>query len=354
MVHRRCRIDFPRVFARGLHSCFLYRNCCVFPQCCAVTLSLLLCRLLRCADAANASWVLVPASIDPSNGISIQSLTTDPSLFGFFISVGTVLNGPCADNFEAPAGSAVLTDGTNGVRATWYPIQPPPSVCANPDINTCRSVYFDDGGNSWSFDLCQLCRDPGSEYSWTDTLNHTFYYNFGAPVVGLNDSLRCTPPWHVYQSHGLFTQFWTDAPVCPTPSCVDPDTQKAVCCTGDCFVLGGGEVAGVGGTPLAPMPLSLIDASNPATGGISMQYAGLSNPADPFQCANNPKTGCVTVRTVTMNVYCDPEGSPTSDPTFLGISEPTQCQYLLELKHKLACGVQVHLTSTSPSSDLEL
>lgn len=189
--------------------------------------------------------------------------------------------------------------------------------------------YTASGDISYSWDLRPLCRSSGNEYSWTDSNNHTYFWN----ICGSVDSQICTPPWTVYVSHGVMIQFWTDAPTCPNPpdgTCRDPENgNNPVCCTGDCTVIAHDKSC----------DYQLLDPSNPVSGGVTWTHAGMPpDSSDPFQCSTDPTTGCSRERQLSVKLYCDSSAKTADSFTFLGISEPSQCQYLLEAKAKAACG----------------
>lgn len=136
-------------------------------------------------------------------------------------------------------------------------------------------------------------------------------------------------------SHGVMLQYWTDRPTCPTPpdgTCTDPENGgNAVCCTGDCTVI----------AHETSCNYALLDATNPVSGGVTWSHAGMPpDSSDPFKCSTDPKTGCSTERSLTVKLYCDASASSADSFTFLGISEPSQCQYLLEARAKAACGTK--------------
>jgi len=204
------------------------------------------------------------------------------------------------------------------------------AACGN--RNTCMIKWYSNTTKTASWNLCNLCREPGSEYSVTDVNNHTFYFNIGSDVSQL-----CTPPWTVYASHGVFTYFWTPAPKCPTPpdgTCRDPENgNNAVCCTGDCFTI---PPTSFTTAPLA-VPL-YTDEKNPSTiTGVSLNYVGLPpDSSDPFGCPTDPITGCSKNRYINFNILCDPNGS-TKNLTYISLSEPATCGYTLTLSSKAAC-----------------
>jgi hypothetical protein len=296
----------------------------------------------------NASFAVVPGLSNPASGtVSLQSLTDDPATFGFYVSAGTAISGDCAGLYAPPAGDLVLTSGANPVTATWTldgpvgPPPPPPPQCG--DLNKCRFTWYDAAGDGWLFDLCGLCREQGNEYTYTDEFNHTTTWNIGAVVGGNgqpggnnNPAGKCIPPWKVYQSTGMALMFWTPAPECDGPdgTCTDPDTGLPVCCSGDCSVL---ATPGTGGT----VPFTVADATNPLSGGVLLDFPGMPpNSADPFQCSTDPATGCSKERTLRMSIDCDPKGSSTT-LDLISVTEPIQCDYVLQLKSLAACGQKV-------------
>jgi len=70
-------------------------------------------------------------------------------------------------------------------------------------------------------------------------------------------------------------------------------------------------------------------------------HAGMPPDAsDPFQCSTDPQTGCSRERQLQVKLYCDSSATADNSFTFLGVSEPSQCVYLLEAKAKAACGTK--------------
>lgn len=188
------------------------------------------------------------------------------------------------------------------------------------------TFHHDVNGQEYSWDMHQLCRGPGNEYSYIDPLNHSYSFN----ICGMTSTI-CAPSYPMYDSHGVAVQTWTSAPACDpqNPGCTDWNTGKPVCCTGQCAVLG-----------TEFFTFNLIDPSNPLTGGVSLVHVGMPpDDADPTNCPVNPATGLARERQLTMNIYCDQGGSATS-LTVIGASEPSVCSYVLELKSGAACGVK--------------
>jgi len=190
--------------------------------------------------------------------------------------------------------------------------------------------YSASGDILYSWDLRPLCRGSGAEYTWTDNYNHSYYWN----ICGSVDSQICTPPWQVYVSRGVMIQFWTDPPSPQPPSgtCTDPENNnKAVPCTGDCTVIAHEKSC----------DYQLLDPSNPVSGGVTWTHAGMPpDSSDPFACSVDPTTGCSRERQLSVKLYCDSSAKTDDSFTFLGISEPSQCSYLLEAKAKAACGTK--------------
>lgn len=142
----------------------------------------------------------------------------------------------------------------------------------------------------------------------------------------------CLPPWTVYYSHGVMSQFWTEDPPCTPPgACTDPETGKSACCTGDCTVIA------------HDIPrYDLMDGNNPKTGGVVITHAGMPPDAqDPFKCNPDPKTGCYGSRQLTINLGCDQSSKDMTKLTVKGITEPGgsgSCAYVLTATSPAACG----------------
>jgi hypothetical protein len=106
--------------------------------------------------------------------------------------------------------------------------------------------------------------------------------------------------------------------------CLDPFDSTNRTCTADC------EVLGVG------LPeWSLQDPANPASGGVSLTYTGLSEGLSP--CPLNPATGRAYLRTITYALSCD-AGVPFDGLEVDSISEGAPCQYTLAARSGAACG----------------
>jgi hypothetical protein len=96
---------------------------------------------------------------------------------------------------------------------------------------------------------------------YTDSTNHTYRFNICGMV-----STPCVPlDYKVYIGVGVATQQWTPDPPCPNPpACALPEDGLPVCCTGDCAVLA------------FDLPrFSLMNDSDPGTGGIVVSHAGV-------------------------------------------------------------------------------
>jgi hypothetical protein len=110
---------------------------------------------------------------------------------------------------------------------------PPPEQCFENHECIFHHVV---GGTEYSWDLHQLCRPPGAEYSYNDTGGHLTYFN----VCG-NTSVVCSPGYSLYHSHGVAVQVFSEfpTPVCDpkSPQCTDFDNNIPTCCTTVCSVL---------------------------------------------------------------------------------------------------------------------
>lgn len=115
------------------------------------------------------------------------------------------------------------------------------------------------GSQEYSWDMHQLCRGPGNEYSVLTASNQTVWFN----ICG-NTSQICAPKYTLYDSHGVAVQYFDAAPSPCDNTCKDWDTGAQTCCTGNCAVLG-----------TEFFQFSLIDPNNPATGGVQFQHVGM-------------------------------------------------------------------------------
>lgn len=212
------------------------------------------------------------------------------------------------------------------------------------DRNKCIFRFYNNTYNSYSWNLCNLCRNPGSEYTYTDANNHSYYWNIGNVV-----SQNCYPPWTTYIAAGVLNQFWTPPPVCPNPpdgTCRDPSTGSPVCCTGDCVAIGNNNNGGLIAT-ITP----LYNETN-MVNGISLFYRGTPpDSSDPFQCSTDPTTGCSAIRTVTFNLFCNPKGS-SKNITFVSLTEPKQCNYMINATTKAACS-KIYIGNSNDNEDEE-
>jgi hypothetical protein len=185
--------------------------------------------------------------------------------------------------------------------------------------------HHDVGGQEYSWDMHQLCRPAGQEYTFLDAYNHTTVFN----VCGMASQV-CSPGYNLYDSVGVAIQSWGDAPVPCQTNCKNFNTGEAIpCCTAPCAVLG-----------TQYLQFSILDSNNPGTGGVQFVHPGMPPDVDdPSNCPPDPNTGLARERQLTMNLYCDPSGSSTG-LKIMGITETSVCRYLLEATTAAACGVQ--------------
>jgi hypothetical protein len=107
--------------------------------------------------------------------------------------------------------------------------------------------------------------------------------------------------------------------------CLDPYDSTNRTCTADC------EVLGVG------LPeWSLLDPANPATGGVSLTYTGLSEGLSP--CPTDPATGRPRLRTITYAIACDPSVPADTFEADATVAEGAPCAYTLGVRTAAACG----------------
>jgi hypothetical protein len=103
-----------------------------------------------------------------------------------------------------------------------------------------------------------LRRNPGFEYSFSDTSNHTLFFN----ICG-NVSTLCAPKFPLYDSIGVAVQKWGSDPTPCDNSCTNWDTGAPVCCTSDCAVLG-----------TEFFQFQLLDPNN-QNGGVQFVHTGM-------------------------------------------------------------------------------
>jgi hypothetical protein len=82
------------------------------------------------------------------------------------------------------------------------------------------------------------CSAAGSEYSFTDSYNHTTSFN----ICGYTSQI-CANPWMMYNSIGTAVMSWGTAPTPCDNSCTNWDTYEPTCCTAPCEVLSHGILA---------------------------------------------------------------------------------------------------------------
>jgi hypothetical protein len=181
----------------------------------------------------------------------------------------------------------------------------------------CRWVTKQ-GGKSYKFDFHALC-DKHEDYTFTDHAGHRYY----AEICG-EAGAKCLPKdWNEYYEFGVAVQLWDQPPTCPKndadKTCFDKNAGRTpACCTAPCEVLGTG----------APT-FSLLDKSNPNTGGVRATFTSVAEASDdPTACRQ---------RTIHYNFLCDKKvtGRPK---TFQFTPNATDgCDYILEFKTAHAC-----------------
>jgi hypothetical protein len=195
---------------------------------------------------------------------------------------------------------------------------PPLTTCGTGAA--CHAFAWVSPTSAFMYDLCPLCQ-PAVDYTFAvPSTNLTFVLN----VLG-NVSAECLPQLYEARPSGAGVVFFGPVPECTPPgACTDAAGQPA-CCTANCEVIG-----------LLPGSVTPLDAANPATGGVLIEYGGVSSsPSDPFQCPYDPKTG-LSQRTLRMELECDPKA-----PSLAGLSveEASTCVYKATGRAAAACGM---------------
>ena len=120
--------------------------------------------------------------------------------------------------------------------------------------------------------------------------------------------------------------------------CTDPYDNSTRVCTAPC------EVLGVG------LPVwSLLDPTNPATGGVQLTYTGLSEGL--YACPTDPATGRPFLRTITYSIACDPSVGTDEFETDGVTEEGSNCQYKLAVRTGAACGCAPDCVGKTCGSD---
>mmetsp|Transcript_65735 Transcript_65735/g.133524 ORF Transcript_65735/g.133524 Transcript_65735/m.133524 type:complete len:255 (+) Transcript_65735:83-847(+) len=195
---------------------------------------------------------------------------------------------------------------------------------ANPQCDPsyeCKFVYTaPDGSKSHTFDFTSLC--SATDYVLTDVKGHNYY----AQICGTAKQ-NCLPAtWQNTYEYGVAVQTWGQTPPCGNPPACKSKQGQAACCTADCQVLGQG-----------PPQWSLVDPSNPSTGGVQAHHQGAAaSDSDPFWCTFNPTTGAQYERHVTFVFECDPSVLHV-EPIAAIQNVTNDCQYTLRFKTSKAC-----------------
>jgi hypothetical protein len=195
-------------------------------------------------------------------------------------------------------------------------------VDASCDTEKLCDVTFHNNGGSYSFDFHNACKKDG-DYSISDGVGHTYT----AQICGTS-AFSCLPAGYLntYQ-YGVAVQSWGSVPPQTSKNCVDKATNQPAYCSADCQVLGVGNPE-----------YSLIDPSNPSTGGVRVSFkSARTNPDDPFYCPWNPSTMSEDPRVVHYFLECDTD---YADEAFLyrAVQNSTDdCSYKLYFKTAYAC-----------------
>lgn len=249
----------------------------------------------------------------------------DPTVPAGQIVAGTAVEGPtCTYTVTASTAAACPT------RSTTKALLPPPSVPAVPEGgNTepyapylCQPVLADAAGYNWAFNFTGLYRAAGSEYSFAIPDRNTSY---SLNVCGYSSALCAPYQYQVQSNWGAATMFW-GAPGQPDTNCSLINNGTIVPCTMNCEVLAAG----------APV-WNLLDATNGKSGGVALQYWGLTRLSfDPFSCPVT-KGGTEMAMGVYFNIACDPAAKELVIST---VEEASPCTYTVVAAAAAACGVR--------------
>lgn len=235
-------------------------------------------------------------------------------------------------------------------------------VQAKPHIDKCNPGYqcvfhyIDETSTvEYSWDFRGLCRGPGQEYFYRDSVGQNYTFQ----ICG-NVSVPCLSRGAINPAaHGVMVQTWGNGPfvnpACKADTCglgnplccEDREYPGAYgCCTQGCEVIAHTRPE-----------FDLIDPSNPATGGILLLHNGMMPVSgDPAGCPPDPITNYPAPRTLAMRLFCDPTMFRNDIRVTALVENPT-CYYTMDIFTGAACGVlgdpfdPPNVTTTNPSTN---
>lgn len=219
-------------------------------------------------------------------------------------------------------------------------------AAAKPHIDGCSPDYqcifrwIDDAKSlEYTWDFRTLCRAPGNEYFFRDSVGQNYTYN----ICG-NVSTPCLHrnAFSAVAAHGVMVQTWGSGPyvnpACKAqecgmgnPLCCEDIEYPGYygCCTAECEVIAHTRPE-----------IDLVDPSNPATGGIMFTHDGMMPMAGaPDSCPTDPLTNFPRPRKLNIRMFCDP--TLTRDTIVpIGLVESPVCTYNFDVYTGAACGIK--------------
>ena len=155
----------------------------------------------------------------------------------------------------------------------------------------------------------------------------------------------CNPDYNSYPFTGSFIQFFSgfdpekvDCLYNTNPTELSPATGLPwptipnLCATNQCELLAPGSPSYT--------DVSLIDVSNPKTGGIRFVSLGATPiHGDDFTCRVDPNTGFPRARRVIHSLYCNTKGKKTDALVINQAWNDGDCTYNIVLSHRLGCAI---------------
>lgn len=198
---------------------------------------------------------------------------------------------------------------------------------------------------AWTWSLGALCLPNGTyTYSGAGTSGQTLYFN----ILG-NTSVPCSDYVSnstMYESWGVATQYYQSGrgersnAGCTREDDITPCADytfigETTCCsTRRCEVIA-----------LEAFRFSLVDLTNPATGGVVLDHQGM--PASPNDYEKCPmENGLTRLREFRLTLECDPDAT---ELVVTAYDESDYCRFYVTASTALACGTQVVSPSPYPS-----
>lgn len=206
------------------------------------------------------------------------------------------------------------------------------SAAANP----CAFALVDSAARTWLFDVRALDSPSGYDLPRPDV-----EWSISMNLCGPTPKYCASDKGAQYVSYGSAIQFFTSAPPEPGSMCPSWDPPFApVKCSYLCV-----PIAYTGAFVVEP-----LDSQNVGTGGLAFRYVPTADsPYDTFACPPDPNRNLPMLRSWTVNLLCDANGTKGTITWLKQVEEPSDCQYVGVGSAPEACGVAADGPFASPS-----